>query len=131
MDKKKINLAAHLKKVQLLNPLKSLANQGGFKCEACQATFKNYDIFLDHQNSKVHLTNIGYDKSKAAPSTTAQTVKDKLEALKNRKIAASAPKLSPEEALEKRLEMAQKTEDEERRARYDKKKQARKNKSSS
>lgn len=131
MDKKKINVAAHLKKVQLLNPSKSLANQGGFKCEACQATFKNYDIFLDHQNSKVHLTNIGYDKTKSNTSTTAQSVKEKLEYLKKRKLAASEPKLSPEEALEKRLELAKKKDDEERKARYDKKKQARKNKSSS
>lgn len=131
MDKKKIDVAAHLKKVQLLNPSKSLVNQGGFKCEACQANFKNYDIFLDHQNSKVHLTNIGYDKAKASPSTTVQSIKEKLEALKKRKLAASSPKLSPEEALENRLELAQKMEDDERRARYDKKKQARKNKSSS
>lgn len=123
-DRKKVavNVAAHLKKVQLLNPTKSLAQQGAFHCEACSASFKSYDSLLDHQNSKVHLSNTGFKKDALTQASSISSVKAKLEVLKKAKELAALPKPSPEQAMEIRLKKAALAEEQERRERYEKKK---------
>lgn len=131
MEKKNIDVTAYLKKVQLLNPTKSLEAQGGFHCSICSATFKSYEILLDHQNSKVHLQNIGYDKKKALAKSDVSSVKARLAALKQAKEAAQKPAEDPEALLEKRLKASHKKADAERRARYEQKKIARRKKSRS
>ncbi len=63
MADKKLDVSTHLRKVQLLNPSKTSSNQAGFKCSECMAAFNNYDSYLDHRNSKIHLKNTGFDKT--------------------------------------------------------------------
>lgn len=125
MKKKSIDISAHLKKVQLLNPAKSLDSQGGFHCSVCSATFKSYEILLDHQNSKIHLQNIGYDKKAAMAGPELGSIKAKLAALKQAKERTNRPAVEPEALLKHRLKKAEEQEDAERRSRYEKKKLAR------
>lgn len=121
--KRKIDVSAHLKKVQLLNPSQSLSNQGGFSCSVCVAVFKDYNQYLDHLNSKVHLSNTGVKREEVLKPVGVSSIKSKLEALKKAKEQAASPQPSVEDQLEARLQKAKEDEEAARRARYEKKKE--------
>lgn len=130
MDKKRIDVGAHLKKVQLLNPSLPFSQQGGFRCEVCQASFKNHDSYLDHTNSRVHLLNIGIEKAEVLKAPDVGSVKARLEALKKKKEASKATPQNPVDLMEKRIEAAKISAERKRQEKYAKRKAARKRKAS-
>lgn len=121
MDKKKINVKEHLKKVQLLNPSVPLSEQGGFHCSICQASFKNHSAFLDHQNSRVHLLNAGYNSKESLKPSSVDNVKSLLQKLKRKHEEDNITK-DPVEQMEKRIENALTSGENAKRAKYAKKK---------
>lgn len=123
--RRRLDLAAHLRRVQLLNPTQAAAGQGGFRCETCAASFTSYDAFLDHQNGKVHLRNAGVERAAVLKPASVGTVKARLEALKRAREAASQPQPSAEEALEARLQRAREDEAQAKRERYEHRKKKR------
>jgi U4/U6.U5 tri-snRNP component SNU23 len=121
MEKKKINVSEHLKKVQLLNSSVPLSDQGGFHCPICQASFKNHSAFLDHQNSRVHLLNTGYNSKESLKPARVDTVKSLLQKLKRKHEQEKISK-DPVEQMEKRIENALTSEENTKRVKYAKKK---------
>lgn len=127
MDKKKVDVSMHLKKVQLLNPSLPLSQQGGFKCGLCQASFKSHDSYLDHINSRVHLLNSGVDK-RVFKQANIDSVKNKLKEMKSQKEAAKLPKRSALEIMEERISDSILQEKLEKEKKHQKKKAAKRRK---
>lgn len=121
MDKKKINVTEHLKKVQLLNSSIPLSEQGGFHCTICNASFKNHSAYLDHQNSRVHLLNTGFNSKESLKSTSVDSVKSMLQKLK-RKHEDVKSNIDPVQQMEKRIDNALASEEAAKRLKYAKKK---------
>jgi len=119
---------ALLNRVQIVNPSGPSDKGSAFKCEICDASFKSYDILLDHKNSKVHLKKAGIEKSALLKTASAGSIKSKLELLKKKQEISKLPSVRPEEVLKSRLEQAKLMIEKEKKEKYEKKKFSRKRK---
>lgn len=118
--RERINLEENLNKTTLVPAGASGGKRGkgaGYYCEACDLNFKNSLEWVEHLNSKQHLSNTG--QSNMVETATLAQVQERLRWLKAKK----AEKDKAEEFdLQKRLDERAKVEEEERILKKEKKK---------
>lgn len=122
----RINFAENLNKVQLVASGSGVGKRGksaGFYCETCDLTFKDSLQWVDHLNSKQHLSATGQTGEVARAGL--QEVLERLEWLKEKK---REQEKGAEWDLKARLEEHAKEEEEKRKVKREKRKELRKRK---
>ncbi|KAI4118459.1 MAG: hypothetical protein LQ345_001487 [Seirophora villosa] len=120
----RLDVASNVGKTTLVPAGASTGKRGrgaGFYCQDCDLTFKDNLQFVDHLNSKQHLSNTG--QSGDVKRATLEEVRERLEwlARKKREEAEAAEKVVDlGERLEKREEEMEKEREEKRRKRREK-----------
>lgn len=110
--KARLNLADQVGKTQLVPAGAGQGKRGkgaGFYCEACDLTFKDNLQWIEHLNSKQHLSNTG--ESGEVKRATLEDVKERLEHLKRRREDEKAREVVD---LSARIEVAKEQEEKER-----------------
>jgi U4/U6.U5 tri-snRNP component SNU23 len=113
--KNRINVADQVGKTQLVAATATQGKKGksaGFYCEACDLTYKDNLQWIDHQNSKQHLINVG--ESGVVQRATLEEVKARYEWLKQKK---AEEKAREQVDLGTRIEVAREQEEKEREER--------------
>ncbi|KAL9599401.1 MAG: hypothetical protein Q9219_003838 [cf. Caloplaca sp. 3 TL-2023] len=120
----RLDVSANVGKTTLVPAGASTGKRGrgaGFYCQDCDLTFKDNLQFVDHLNSKQHLSNTG--QSGEVKRATLEEVRERLEWLAQRKReeAESTEKVTDlGERLEKREEEMEREREEKRRKRREK-----------
>ncbi|KAI4190192.1 MAG: hypothetical protein L6R41_000938 [Letrouitia leprolyta] len=120
----RLDVSSNVGKTTLVPAGASTGKRGrgaGFYCQDCDLTFKDNLQFVDHLNSKQHLSNTG--QSGEVKRATLEEVRERLEwlAQKKREEAESAKKVvNLGERLEKREEEIGREREEKRRKRREK-----------
>lgn len=91
-------------KTSLVNPRG--ATTAGFHCAVCSVTFSAYDAYLDHCNSRVHLTNAGLAPVERVDDV--ERIRQRLEQLRRKKASreasgASGDAVATERMIEERI----------------------------
>lgn len=87
-------------KTSLVNPRG--AATAGFHCAVCSLTFSVYDAYLDHCNSRVHLTNAGLAPVERVDDV--ERIRQRLEQLRRKKASgASSDAATVTKGIEERI----------------------------
>lgn len=114
--KDKLELAANLNKIQVVNTAGALADQPGFYCKTCDCLLKSSDAYLDHVNGRRHQKKMGY--SMRVQRSTIDEVQKRLQIVKE-----SKPQDYNYEERVKELEQEEISSKEEKRNRKKRKKE--------
>lgn len=83
-----IDLAAKLNKTQMVSVAMPLSQQAGYYCNVCDCVLRDSQSYLDHINGKWHNRALGM--SMRVEKSTAEQVRQRLEAAKKRKDGGSS-----------------------------------------
>ena len=122
----RLDVASNVGKTTLVPAGSSVGKRGrgaGFYCADCDLTFKDNLQFVDHLNSKQHLSNIG--ESGEVRRATLQEVKDRLSWLQQRKEEEEKDKNLDKLAFQERLKHSYDQEEERREERRRKRREKR------
>ncbi|KAJ4295124.1 U4/U6.U5 snRNP associated protein [Kalmusia sp. IMI 367209] len=118
----RVDVASLIGKTMLVPAGSGVGKRGksaGFFCEACDMTWRDHISYVEHLNSKQHLSNTG--QSMDVKRATLEDVRERLRYLsRKRKEAAQVEDLDLDKRLDKRREEEEREREEKRRKRNEK-----------